>query len=1186
MSEPTAANPSLRRQALVRRLERLWEQGQQPDPLAFLGAAGPSPPAVMAAVLAADQWQRWQAGQRVPAEDYLRRCPALAGDPGAALEVIYGEFLVRQALGEGPTAAEYLERFPQFAARLVEQFELFRALEAGGGAAGNGPAALPQTCPPGPSPAAPGPLPDVPGYEVLGELGRGGMGVVYRARQKALNRVVALKMILSGAHAGPEERQRFLREAEAVARLQHPNIVQIHEVGEADGHPFFSLEFCPGGSLAARLNGTPLPPAQAAPLAEALARAVQAAHDAGVVHRDLKPANVLLMADGTPKVTDFGLAKKLDGEAGQTASGAILGTPSYMAPEQAAGESGKVGPPADVYALGAVLYESLTGRPPFKAATPVDTLLQVISQEPVPPGRLVARLPRDLETICLKCLHKEPHKRYASALALAGDLRRFREGRPITARPVGPWERGWKWARRRPAAAGLLGLGVVTAVAVAALLVGLIYGTQLEAERNEAQAQRGRAEAARVEAEGQRRRAEAARDEADQAKAEVERQKTEAEHQRDLVRRTAYAAHTNLAAAAWRDADIARMLLLLEEQRPERTGGQDLRGFEWQYLWRLAHRDTLTCTGHTGPVQTVCFSPDGRRLASASSDGVRVWDAQTGQEALTLQGKILYALGVCFSPDGQRLATASAPNGTVKVWDAQTGKEQLTLPGLTGLFPSLSFSPDGRRLATGSMDKTAKLWDAQTGQEQLTLRGHTDHVTSVSFSPDGQRLATASDDKTAKVWDAQTGQEQRTLQGHTDHVASVCFSPDGRHLASTCWDGTVKLWDAQTGQEECTLKGHTDRVWGVRFSPDGRRLASASWDRTVKVWDAQTGQGLLTLQGHTDRVRAACFSPDGRRVATASDDRTVKVWDAHAGQDALSLKAHTGPVYAVCFSPDGRRLATASADQTVKVWDPQTGQQALTLQGHTDRVWDVGFSPDGRRLASASDDRTVRVWDAETAQEERALKGHTGPVKSVCFGPGGKYLASASGGYEPQKTEPYGEVKVWDAGTGRDTLPAHGGKFSGVAASPDGRRLASAGGDGTVKVWDLQTGQETLSLKGHTQLVYRVCFSPDGRRLASASADRTVRVWDAQTGQELLTLTGHTWGVTCVCFSPDGRRLATASWDKTVKVWDAETGQEALTLPGHTGPVWGVCFSPDGRRLASGDHDGTVKVWEAGDRGP
>jgi serine/threonine-protein kinase len=475
MTEPNAVPPD---STLARepedRLAQLWRRGQRPDVWQFLTAAGDLPPDQVVAVLAVDQRERWLAGERRPAEAYLEHCPTLGADGERALELVYGEFLLREELGEEPAPDEYLRRFPQFAARLAQQVEVHRAMA-------ERTSVLSRTLKLGADNSGTGPTgPVVPGYEVLGELGRGGMGVVYSARQEALNRLVALKMIRDG-HPGPDELTRLRREAEAVARLQHPHIVQIYEVGEHDGRPFLALEFVEGGSLERALAGQPQPARVAAGLLATIASAADYAHRQGVVHRDLKPGNVLLsfgrdprasalpsasrLNDAVPKITDFGLAKRLECEPGTTTpSGALLGTPSYMAPEQAAGSARDIGPVTDVYALGAILYEMLTGRPPFRSTSLVDTLLQVRTEEPVPPRRLQSTVPRDLETICLKCLQKPSARRYASAAALAEDLQRFLEGRAILARPAGLPERARKWAARRPALAGLLAVSVVAAL--------------------------------------------------------------------------------------------------------------------------------------------------------------------------------------------------------------------------------------------------------------------------------------------------------------------------------------------------------------------------------------------------------------------------------------------------------------------------------------------------------------------------------------------------------------------------------------------------------------------------------------------------------------------------------------------------------------------------------------------------
>jgi WD40 repeat protein/serine/threonine protein kinase len=877
------------------------------------------------------------------------------------------------------------------------------------------------------------------------------------------------------------------------------------------------------------------------------AEALAYAHGRGIVHRDIKPANLLLDTTGVLWVSDFGLVKTQD--PALTDTGDLVGTLRYMAPEHFRGECDAR---ADVYALGLTLYELLVLRPAFDGQDRMHLVDQIGHQEPARPRVLDSRIPRDLETILMKAIEKEPRRRYPSAEALAGDLRRYLADEPIQARRIGPLERLGRWGRRNPLVASLS----AAVVLVTALGFAAVFGQLQVAQANEREANQQR----------------------DEARALAEKLQTALEQ----LRRTTYAAHMNLAKHAWEEGDSGRVLELLEQQRPK-PEEPDLRNFEWHYLDRLCHCDLLTLKGHTDHVSSVAYSPDGKRLASAAAGSdrtVKVWDAQTGQVLLSFKGSTGQVWSVAFSPDGKRLASAAEGAGnTVKVWDAQTGEELLSFKGKSR---SVAFSPDGKRLASASSDNTMKVWDTQTGQELLTCKGHTAFVESVAFSPDGKRLASGAWDNTVKVWDAQSGQQLLSLEGHTKGVDCVTFSLVGKRLASASVDNTVKVWDAQTGQELLSLKGAGEKV---AFSPDGKRLASASSDNTVKVWDTQTGQELLNLKGGGHNV---AFSPDGKRLASGSVDNTVKVWDAQKVQENLTLQGDDEQ--SVAFSPDGRRLASASLDGTVKVWDAQTGQPTLTLKGHTVPVMSVAISPDGKRVASGGggqrhpggghvvskgDRAEVKVWDAQTGQESLTLQRLTGTrVSSVAWSPDGKRLASAFD-YD-------GIVKVWNVQTGQEllSLKVHPSPGIGVAFSPDGKRLASSGvatggapmpGEAQVHVWDAQTGQEFLTLKGGGR---SVAFSPDGKRLASGA-----KVWDVQTGQEVLTLKG---GGGSVAFSPDGKRLASAGGER-LKVWDARTGQELLTLKvdtGGTGAIASVAFSPDGHRLASAGGP-TVTIWDA-----
>jgi WD40 repeat protein/serine/threonine protein kinase len=985
-------------------------------------------------------------------------------------------------------------------------------------------------------------------YELLREIARGGMGVVYRARHVTLNRPVALKMIRAGQFASPEEVQRFYLEARAAAQLDHPGIVPVHDVGEYAGQHYYAMGLVEGGSLSVRIRQRPLPPREAAAILQKVAEAVEYAHSRGIIHRDLKPGNVLLDRDGQPKVTDFGLAKMVRGDSNLTVTGQVLGTPAYMSPEQASGKSLEAGPTADVYSLGATLYCLLTGRAPFQAASTMETLRQVLEQEPVSPRQLNATVDRDLETICLKCLQKAPSRRYATAAALAADLGHWLAGEPITARPVSRLERLWRLCRRNPTVSAL------SVFLVLALLAGTVVSIAFA-----------------VEAHREADRTRAAKEESDSR---------------------FYDAEMLLAYQEWEKGHIRSVQERLQRWLPERNQGIDRRGFEWYYLDRLCHLDFRTLQAHTGPVWKVAFSPDGCQLATAAEDGtVTIWSAATALPIRTLAKHEGRVWSVAFSPCGRRLASGGA-DGKVIVWDTATGKQMQMLVSPSGPALSVAFHPRDGRLAAAWKDGVIGIFDPDKETPLRTWQHGQGSVLGMAYSPDGLRLATAGD-TTVKVWEPTTDEPKHTLRGHTSYVYSVAFSPDGKSLVSASHDETVLLWDAVAGNLLRSIRAHSGGVRSVAFSPDGRRFATAGEDNMVRLWDAASGMEAMTLRGHPNVILSVAFSPDGWRLASAAGDGLVKLWDATTCQEYCSLRIQGDNCRRLAFSPDGKWIA-ASGCRTVKLWDVRTGRETRTLGGHPTDIQGLTFSPDSSRLATVSSKADpqgtavsgeLKLWDPATGEELLCLKGNAGRALAVAFHPDGSSVATAGWDHV---------VRIWDLATRAETftLQGHRDLVQDVAFSPDGHWLATAGKDGTVRLWDATTGRQMGDLQGHNCCVLRLTFSLDSRWLATAGTDGTARVWDLASWKEIHRLRGSPDAVERIMFSPDRRRLATIGTPGGGKVWDLLTRQEVLDLDWRDVSTYDVGFSPDGTLLAvaasrpeltnrKSPARGEVRIWDA-----
>lgn len=635
-------------------------------------------------------------------------------------------------------------------------------------------------------------------------------------------------------------------------------------------------------------------------------------------------------------------------------------------------------------------------------------------------------------------------------------------------------------------------------------------------------------------------------------------------------RRLLYAAHMNIAAQDWDKANIARMRELIETHLPANSG-EDLRGFEWYYFWRLLHREKLTLEDNS-LVLTAAFSTDSKLLATAGkSSDIKIWNLANGKLLTTLTGHKDQIWRVEFSPDGKRLASASWDH-TVKIWDASSLRELLTIKAHDDKVCGLDFSPDGKTLATSGWDGKAKLWDVFTGGLIRSFSGNESWVWAVTFSPDGHKLASAGEDHSIRIWDAQTGNELLKLASPDSSVYTVAYSPDGSKLASGGNNGSIKIWDPENGDELATFNGHSFSVNSVAFSPDGKRLASAGFDRILHLWDAQSLRQYAEVKGHSDEIRTVTFSPDGSLLATACDDNTVKIWNIPQSGKPDLLLFPDEQTQSVTFSSDGRCIAISSKE-TIYIYDSDTG--ALLLRIPTQAVINnVLFSPDCRFIAAAHRDHSITLWDVSSGNFISAFKGHTDQVFTLAFTPDARILASGSRD---------NSIRLWDIESRRQLFHSkiHSAGIKALAISRNGDFLVTGSDDRTLIVWDLATRQSIRTLKGHINEIWAVAFSPDGKLIASGSYDRSIKIWDWQDSRTILTLRGHSAGVRALAFSPDGSRLASGGEGGTIKLWETATGNELATLLGHTKKITALAFSPDGLTLASTSQDRSARLWRA-----
>jgi WD40 repeat protein/tRNA A-37 threonylcarbamoyl transferase component Bud32 len=982
-------------------------------------------------------------------------------------------------------------------------------------------------------------------FQILRELGRGGFGIVYLARDEKLGREVALKVQRPEALISPSLRERFVREAKAAARLDHPHIAGVYEVGDAGLRIWIASEYVAGDSLACWLKRQPCPPPPeaAAALVMSLADALACAHRQGVLHRDLKPSNVLVekaegrdgaqadLASLTPKLIDFGLAKLDEAQGQETRSGALIGTPQYMAPEQAAGKVREIGPATDVYGLGAILYELLTGRPVFRGDSDVQTLRQVVEDEPVEPRKHRPKLPVDLAAICVKCLEKDPANRYRTADALAVDLRRFLAGEPTLARPLTVAERLVKWSRRRPALAGLVAVSVLAAAVF--VIVNVAYILQLR-QANQA---------------------------ADQSRNEAETNAATARDQEALANRYLYASRMRLAYELLDQGNAARIGQLLEPYEPP-SRLADLRGFEWYHLQRRMHSERLSLSGHRGQVYRAIFSPDGRLLVSGGQDGmIKFWDAATGQELATLAAHRACVNDLSYSLDGQTLISASCDH-TIKFWQAQTHELLATLEVHPDEVRCLAISPDGTRLATGGKGKLVVLWDMATREIIKTTDARGCDVNFLAWR-DNRTLIIPGDGiypvlGALFLWNVDTDENRSFDYG----ARSLAVSPDGLDTVVGMGNGTVRsIPELSTHVAPQRGRGLAART--LAFLPGRNWLAAGYDDATVQVWDWPQASFRWSFVGHTGRVQSVAFAPGGGQLASASFDGTVKLWSFESestpkvDSSFFNLRS-VGPGHVLATSADLKYAALPNQTDEVTIFDLDRGRAVARLPV-ADFLFALQFSAADSSIlyGYAPDAQSIWKWNWREDHVEKVASTPPGRPTDADLSQDGRQLIT----YSASRATVYDTMtqEVW--WTHASLAPSEN---RSIILSSD-RTICAIGtlrdAKGVTELVDLRTKQVLAKPLGRSTAV-----ADGGRVIALADPESAIAVVETRTGRRICDFRPEA-SLHSLTFSPDARTLATGDLNGNVQLWNVATGQLIARFETNSDPVEALRFSTNGRRL-------------------